>query len=330
MILAFDTSCDDTSVSFYKDSSLYSNVISSQNDIHAKFGGVIPELAARRHAETIAYLTEEALNRVSKDLGDVEYVAVTVGPGLLPSLLVGVAFAKALAYANRLPIISVNHIEGHIFAPFFDKEIDYPFISLVVSGGHTHLFLVEDFGRYKLLGKTLDDAVGEAFDKVARVLGLEYPGGPLIDKLSKSGDPYRFRIPKGLEHEKSYNFSFSGVKTFVKNLVSKLGSLSKTDVSDIAASFQKSAVDILVEKSLKACKDLNVKNLSISGGVSANSLLRDTFKERCKKEGINLILPPKELTTDNALMIAFVASLSLDKATFDYASIEANPSLRLT
>jgi len=329
MILAFDTSCDDTSVAFYRDGKMYSNVISSQNDIHAKFGGVIPELAARRHTEVIAYLAEEALNRVGADLKDVNYVAVTVGPGLLPSLLVGVSFAKALAYANNLPIIPVNHIEGHIFAPFFDKGIEYPFLSLVVSGGHTHLFYVKNFGNYELIGKTLDDAVGEAFDKVARVLGLEYPGGPLIDRLSKSGDPYKFKIPKGLERDRSFNFSFSGVKTHVKNLVKKLGGLSKTHVSDIAASFQKASIDVLVEKTVRATKDLNVKIVSVSGGVSANSYLREAFKEASEEHKFTLVLPEKEMTTDNALMIAFAASLSLDKATREYFKIEANPSLRL-
>lgn len=329
MILAFDTSCDDTSVAFYKDSEVYSNIISSQNDVHAKFGGVIPELAARRHTEVIAYLTEEALNRVNADLKDVNYVAVTVGPGLLPSLLVGVSFAKALAYANGLPIIPVNHIEGHIFAPFFNKCIKYPFLSLVVSGGHTHLFLVKNFGNYEIIGKTLDDAVGEAFDKVARVLGLEYPGGPVIDRLSKSGDPYKFKIPKGLERDGSYNFSFSGVKTHVKNLVKKLGDLSKTQIEDIAASFQKASIDILVEKTIRAAEELNVKTVSVSGGVSANSYLRKTFIEASKKHDLKIVLPEKEMTTDNALMIAFVASLDVSRATKDYFNIEANPSLRL-
>ncbi len=329
MILAFDTSCDDTSVAFYKSNKIYSNVVSSQNDIHSKFGGVIPELAARKHAEVIAYLTEEALNKVGANIGSVDYVAVTVGPGLLPSLLVGVSFAKALAYANNLPIIPINHIEGHIFAPFFNRNIKYPFLSLVVSGGHTHLFYVKNFGNYELIGKTLDDAVGEAFDKVARVLGLEYPGGPVIDKLSKNGDPYKFNIPKGLRNDRSFNFSFSGVKTHVKNLVKKLGSLSKTQIVDIAASFQKVSIDVLAEKTIGAAKNLNVKTISVSGGVSANSYLREKFSQVCSQNGIKLIIPSKEMTTDNALMIAFVASLDMNKATQEYFKIEANPSVRL-
>ncbi len=329
MILAFDTSCDDTSVALYKDDKIYSNVVSSQNDVHAKFGGVIPELAARKHAEVIAYLTDEALDRVGSDLKDVNHVAVTVGPGLLPSLLVGLSFAKALAYANNLPIIPINHIEGHIFAPFFNKYIEYPFLSLVVSGGHTHLFYVKNFGNYELVGKTLDDAVGEAFDKVARVLGLEYPGGPVIDKLSKNGNPYQFRIPKGLENDKSFNFSFSGVKTHVKNLVKKLDGLSKTQIMDIAASFQKASIDVLIEKTVRAAKELNVKIVSVSGGVSANSYLREAFKKASEKHAFTLVLPEKEMTTDNALMIAFTASLDVNRATWEYAKIEANPSLRL-
>ncbi len=329
MILAFDTSCDDTSVAAFYNEKVYSNVVSSQNEIHAKFGGVIPELAARRHTEIIAYLTKEALDRVKMKISDVNYVAVTIGPGLLPSLLVGVAFAKALAYASKLPIIPINHIEAHIFAPFFGRDIDYPFLSLVVSGGHTHLFLVKGFGDYELIGKTLDDAAGEAFDKVARILGLKYPGGPAIDKLSKSGNPNRYRIPKGLDRKDSFNFSFSGVKTYVKNLVKNMPGLSKTQVADIAASFQKASIDILVEKTIRAAKTLNVKTVSISGGVSANSYLREKFIFTCGENNIALVLPNKEMTTDNALMVAFLASMSLNKSTKNYSTIEANPSLKL-
>ena len=329
MILAFDTSCDDTSVAILKDSKEFVNLVSSQTEIHVKMGGVVPELAARRHAEIIAYLTEEALKKAGVELSNINYVAVTVGPGLLPSLLVGVAFAKALAYSERLPVIPVNHIEGHIFVPFFNRNIKFPFLSLVVSGGHTHLFLVKGVGDYELIGRTLDDAAGEAFDKVARILGLDYPGGPIIDRLSKNGNPYRFKIPQGLKHEKNFNFSFSGVKTYVKNLVNKMGKLSKTDVEDIAASFQKSSIDILVEKTVKAAKDLDVKIVSVSGGVSANSYLREAFFKAAIENGLEIVLPEREMTTDNALMIAFIASFNLSKATKDYASVEANPSLKL-
>ncbi len=327
MILAFDTSCDDTSVAILKRDGSYINLVSSQDEIHRKLGGVVPELAARRHSEVIAYLTKEALERAEAGFSEIRYIAVTVGPGLLPSLLVGVAFAKSLAYSLKLPVIPVNHIEGHIFAPFFKRELKFPFISLVVSGGHTNLFLVKGVGRYELIGRTLDDAVGEAFDKVARVLGLGYPGGPIIDRLSKSGNPYRFKIPQGLKYEKSFDFSFSGVKTHVKNLVNKMGVLSKTDIADLAASFQKASIDILVEKSVRASKELGVNIVSVSGGVSANSYLRGAFEKEAKIQGFELVLPAKEMTTDNALMIAYRASLDKTCATEDYSSVEANPSL---
>jgi len=329
MILAFDTSCDDTSVAILKSDGSYINIISSQDDIHRKLGGVVPELAARRHSEVIAYLTKEALERAKAELSEIKYIAVTVGPGLLPSLLVGVAFAKSLAYSLKLPVVPVNHIEGHIFAPFFKRGLKFPFISLVVSGGHTHLFLVRGVGEYELIGRTLDDAVGEAFDKVARVLSLGYPGGPEIDKLSKSGNPYRFKIPQGLKFEKSFNFSFSGVKTYVKNLVNKMGVLSKTDIADIAASFQKASIDILLEKTVRASRELGVNIVSVSGGVSANSYLRGAFERLAEEQGFELVLPKREMTTDNALMIAYRASLELDSATFDYSTIEADPSLSI-
>ncbi len=327
MILAFDTSCDDTSVAILKRDGSYVNLVSSQDEIHKKLGGVVPELAARRHSEVIAHLTKEAIDRAGLGLKEIEYIAVTVGPGLLPSLLVGVAFAKSLAYSLKLPVIPVNHIEGHIFAPFFKRELKFPFLSLVVSGGHTHLFLVKGIGKYRLIGRTLDDAVGEAFDKVARILNLGYPGGPVIDMLSKSGDPYRFKIPQGLKYEKSFNFSFSGVKTYVKNLVNKMGTLSKTDIADIAASFQRASIDILLEKTVRASKELGVNTVSISGGVSANSYLRELFKKEAERQGFEAVLPSKEMTTDNALMIAYRASLDLTSATDDYSTIEANPSL---
>lgn len=329
MILAFDTSCDDTSVSCFENYNRYSSLVSSQNDIHKKFGGIMPEIAARKHIEVIGYLTKEAIKRVGAKLSDIEYIAVTTGPGLLPSLLVGVSFAKGLAFANSLPVISVNHIEGHLFAPFFGDSVQFPFIGLVVSGGHTHIFLAEGVNRYKLLGKTLDDAVGEAFDKVARILNVGYPGGPVIDRLSKIGNPYRFNIPKGMESKDTLNFSFSGTKTFVKNLVNNYKNLSKTDIYDIAASFQKSSIDILWKRAQQACIKYNVSKLAISGGVSANSYLREKFIQESKKSGITLFIPKKEMTTDNALMIAFIASMKKDKSSFDYSSIEANPRFRI-
>ncbi len=329
MILAFDTSCDDTSAACFEDRLRYSNIVSSQNEIHKKYGGIMPEMAARKHIETIGYLTKEALNRINASLDEVENIAVTVGPGLLPSLLVGVSFAKGLAYSYKKGIIPINHIEGHLFAPFFNRKLIYPFISLIVSGGHTHLFLVKGVGDYQLIGKTLDDAVGEAFDKVARILDVGYPGGPVIDRLSKLGNPDRFNISMGLDKKNNLNFSFSGTKTYVKNLVNNRTSLSKTDIYDIAASFQKASVELLYKKALWACRIYGVNQLAVSGGVSANSFLREYFSIESKKDNIEIMLPEKELTTDNALMIAFAASLKRDGAIYDYGSIEANPKLRI-
>lgn len=329
MILSFDTSCDDTSVAVLKDDGSYSNMISSQNEIHKKFGGIMPEIAARNHIQMIYPLTEEAIKKADITIRTVDYIAVTTGPGLMPSLLVGVSFAKALAYTYHKPMIGVNHIEGHIFAPFINRALIFPFVALVVSGGHTHLFFVKGVGNYELLGKTVDDAAGEAFDKVARVLNIGYPGGPIIDRLSKQGDPYRFKLPKGLSKKNTLNFSFSGVKTAVNNLVKKMHNLSKTNVIDIAASFQHSVVDVLCEKTQKACIEKGAKNLVLSGGVSANSLLRESFEIMAEKNGFSLFMPEAGFSTDNALMIAKAASLRESDATYDYAEIEADPRFRI-
>ncbi len=328
MILSFDTSCDDTAVSAFEDDTKYSNIVISQNSVHSKFGGIVPEFAARNHVNTIHQATTEALRELSVEIKHIDHIAVTIGPGLMPSLLVGVAFAKAIAYSNRKPIIPVNHIEGHIFSPFIGREIEFPFISLVVSGGHTHIFKVNGVGNYELMGKTLDDAAGEAFDKVARILGVGYPGGPIIDKLSKEGNPERFSIPQGMAQENTLDFSFSGPKTFVNNLVKKLGNLSKTDTADIAASFQKSVVDILCRRLFEASKVSGIKTLSISGGVSANSLLRNKLKEIASTHKLKVIIPELPMTTDNAVMIAKVASLSLSRGTYNYSKIDADPRFK--
>ncbi len=327
VILAFDTSCDDTSCAILG-SNVQSNVVISQNIIHEQYGGIMPEMAARTHFENIDKATQLAFEQANCCIKDITHIAVTIGPGLLPSLLVGVSFAKGLAYRYNLPLIPINHIEGHIFASFIEKDIEFPFIVLIVSGAHTHLYLVEGIGNYTLLGKTLDDAVGEAYDKVARILGLGYPGGPIIDKLSKNGKADSFKIPKGLSKKNTLNFSFSGVKTYVKNLVEKSPTLSKTFVCDVAASFQRSCVEILCEKTIMALKKYNINNLVLAGGVSANSLLREKMSELSQHLGFKLLLPPLSLCTDNALMIAKAASFKIN-AKFDLNSIDANPSLTL-
>ncbi|MGC8501541.1 tRNA (adenosine(37)-N6)-threonylcarbamoyltransferase complex transferase subunit TsaD [Desulfurella sp.] len=328
IILAFDTSCDDTSCAILGEGKK-SNIVISQNFVHEAYGGIMPEQAARTHFENIDQATKEALKQAQCNIKDIDFIAVTIGPGLLPSLLVGVSYAKGLAYRYHLPIIPINHIEGHIFANFIENDIDFPFIVLIVSGAHTHLFLVEKFGKYQLLGKTLDDAVGEAFDKVARILGLGYPGGPVIDRLSKNGNPYSFRIPKGLSQKNTLNFSFSGVKTYVKNLVEKSKDLSKTFICDVAASFQKACVDVLCEKTLLALKKYKISRLVLAGGVSANSLLRQQMSQLATENNLNLYLPSISLCTDNALMIAKAAQFRMDLATFDFDLIDAKASLNL-
>lgn len=328
VILAFDTSCDDTSAGILSEFK-QANVVISQNFVHEPYGGIMPEMAARTHFENIDKAAKQALQDAGCTMEDITHIAVTVGPGLLPSLLIGVSFAKGLAYRYKKPIIPINHIEGHIFASFIEQTIEFPFITLIVSGAHTHLYLVENFGQYKLLGKTLDDAVGEAFDKVARLLGLGYPGGPIIDKLSKNGNPKSFKIPKGLSKKNTLNFSFSGVKTHVKNLVEKSDVLSKTFVSNLAASFQNACVEILAEKAILAMKKTNVKRLVLAGGVSANSLLRSHLTSLSQDNDFELSLPALKLCTDNALMIAQAAFFRLNCATFDLDTIDANPSLTI-
>lgn len=327
-ILAIDTSCDDTSAAVLT-SDKTSNIVISQDLVHASFGGIMPEMAARTHFDNIDKAVKCALENSSCKISDLSHIAVTIGPGLLPSLLVGVSFAKGFAYRYKLPIIPVNHIEGHIFASFLQSDIEFPFIVIVVSGAHTHLYAVEAVGCYNLLGKTVDDAVGEAFDKVARILNLGYPGGPIIDKLSKTGNPDAFKIPKGLSKKNTLNFSFSGVKTYVKNLVEKSNNLSETFVEDVAASFQKACVDNICEKTIRALQDYHINRLVLAGGVSANSYLREHIIQLSYDMSFSVFLPPLKLCTDNALMIAKAASFRLDKATFDFDSIDANPSLKL-
>ncbi len=327
VVLAFDTSCDDTSCAILG-TNIQSNIVISQNIIHEPYGGIMPEMAARTHFENIDKALQLAFEQAGCNIKDITHIAVTVGPGLLPSLLVGVSFAKGLAYRYNLPLIPINHIEGHIFASFVEKDMGFPFIVLIVSGAHTHLYLAEGIGKYKLLGKTLDDAVGEAFDKVARILQLGYPGGPIIDKLSKNGKADSFKIPKGLSKKNTLNFSFSGVKTYVKNLVEKSPTLSKTFVCDVAASFQRSCVEILCEKTLMALKKYNINRLVLAGGVSANSLLRAKMSELSQSFSFELFLPPLSLCTDNALMIAKATMFKLN-VKFELSSIDANPSLTL-
>jgi N6-L-threonylcarbamoyladenine synthase len=305
-ILGIDTSCDDTSASVTEDGTkIISNVISSQAEIHKKYGGIVPELASRCHIEMIWPVVDEALKTADLDLEDLSCIAVCRGPGLIGSLLVGCSFAKALSYSKQIPLVAVNHIEGHIFSPFLEKQgLTFPFISLIVSGGHTCLYRIDGFGIYRELGRTRDDAAGEAFDKVSKLLGLGYPGGPVIDALSREGDPGAIPFPRAYLPE-SLDFSFSGLKTSVLNFLKERRAADiERGLHDIAASFQASAVDVLVRKTEWAIKKEHIKRVAISGGVAANSELRKRMQGMSDRREVELFMPSLSLCTDNAAMIA--------------------------
>jgi N6-L-threonylcarbamoyladenine synthase len=324
LILGIDTSCDDTSASVVEDgAAVLSNIISNQTEIHRKYGGIVPELASRRHIEMIWPIVDEALTTAGLRLEDLDGIAVCKGPGLIGSLLIGCSFAKAVCYAKAKPLIAVNHLEGHIFAAFLEEPgPEFPFLALIVSGGHTSLYKVEGFSRYEELGRTRDDAAGEAYDKVSKLLGLGYPGGPVIDRLAKGGNPKSIDFPRAYLPE-SFDFSFSGLKTAVLNYVKqqagirdqaaektgdRSGHLSSmlhsSSLPDIAASFQASVVDVLVRKTEWAIKKRWIKKVVLSGGVAANSELRRRMKEMAEEREVELFIPSLLLCTDNAAMIA--------------------------
>lgn len=305
IILGIDTSCDDTSVAILENRKILSNIVSSQIKFHSKYGGIVPEIASRKHIEWIWDVTERALNEAKVKLNDVDLISVCHGPGLIGSLLVGLCFAKALSYASQKPLIGVNHLEGHIQAIFLEEKFpEFPFLTLIVSGGHTSLYRVDDFGKYKELGRTRDDAAGEAYDKVAKMLGLGYPGGPVIDALAQNGDVEKFNLPRPYL-QGTLDFSFSGLKTAVKVLLRNLGyeeEFPPEEIKrDISAAFQASVVDVLIEKVRWAGAMENLKRVVITGGVAANSELR---KRAQMIEDLEVYLPSKSLCTDNAAMIA--------------------------
>lgn len=333
LVLAIETSCDETSAAVIKDGQeVLSSVISSQVDFHRKYGGIVPELAARKHVEVITPVIKESMERSGKTFKDIDAVAVTYGPGLVGSLIVGLCAAKAIAWSLGVPLIGVNHLEGHIYANFLTSNINlqtskqtsipnnqppnFPFICLLVSGGHTMLVLVEGHGKYKTLGRTRDDAAGEAFDKVARFLGIGYPGGPVIDQLAKQGDPKAINFTRPMLGD-GYDFSFSGLKTAVVNLVTRN---SQLETRDIVASFQQAVVDVLVEKTILAAKEYNCKTIALAGGVSANSLLRSQLKQRSEADGLSAHIPPLEYCTDNAAMIG-AAAFYKESADFELAPL---------
>ena len=316
IVLGIETSCDETGVGIVRGNTLLANIISSSMDKHAIFGGVVPEIAARAHLEALTPVLDEALEKVNLTLDDIDAIAVTNGPGLAGALMVGVGAAKALSVATGKPIYAVNHLVGHVGADILDRgELQTPTIALLVSGGHTSLLLVRDLlNDVELLGETIDDAAGEAFDKVARVLGLSYPGGPEIDRVAKEGNPASIRFPRGLTLPKDmekhrYDFSFSGLKTAVARHVELAESKNEEiSIADVAASFREAVVDVLIKKAVSACKELGVPRLLLGGGVVANARLREVAKEQCEANGIELRIPPFSLCTDNGAMIAILGA----------------------
>jgi len=307
IILGIESSCDETAAAVVRDGShIISNVISSQVDFHKKYGGVVPEIASRKHQENIIPVIREALLQADMKLGDIEGIAVTQGPGLVGSLLVGINVAKAMAYSRDITLAGINHLEGHLLAPLLEHSITFPAVTLVVSGGHTNLYLVNSIGRYRLLGKTRDDAAGEAFDKVAKLLDLGYPGGVIIDRLAKKGDASAIDFPRPMLYDGTSDFSFSGLKTAVLYHVKKIPpmTISDTQIQDIVASFQASVVDILVEKTMQAALANHARAIMVTGGVACNSLLREQMNTRGRSEQIDVFFPSPVLCTDNAAMIA--------------------------
>jgi N6-L-threonylcarbamoyladenine synthase len=307
LVLGIETSCDETAASLVVGGrTVLSSIIATQLDLLKKYGGVVPEIAARRHTELIGYVIKEALDAADKTLDDVEAVAVTSRQGLIGCLMVGVAAAKSISYARQVPLIGLHHIEGHIFANRLSHpDLPFPHVCLTVSGGHNMLLYVRDSCQYELLGTTLDDAAGESFDKIAKFLGLDFPGGPVIDKLSKQGNSKAFSFPRPMIRSKTLDFSFSGLKTSVINrFKDKIARNDALPLADIAASFQEAVVDVLVAKTMRAAEERGVAAVSVTGGVSANSRLRQVFQETCRKKGIDVFFPELSLCTDNAAMIA--------------------------
>lgn len=332
LILAIESSCDETAASVVKNGrTILSNVISSQIELHKLYGGVVPEIASRKHIEKINQVIEEALEQAEVTLDDLDAIGVTYGPGLVGALLVGVAEAKAISYAKKLPLVGVHHIEGHVSANYIEHpDLEPPFMCLIVSGGHTHLVIVKDYGEFEILGRTRDDAAGEAFDKVARAIGLGYPGGPKIDKLSKEGNPDAIVFPKAKLENGPYDFSFSGVKSAVLNYINKCKMQGEEfDRADLAASFQKAVVDTLVEKAVKAAKEYHMDKLAIAGGVASNNTLRSAMEKSCEREGISFYHPSPIFCTDNAAMIGVAAYYEYKKGTRHGLDLNAVPNLRL-
>lgn len=331
-ILAIESSCDETAAAVIRNGrQVLSNVISSQIELHKLYGGVVPEIASRKHIEKINQVIEQALEDAGKTLDEIDAIGVTYGPGLVGALLVGVAEAKAIAYAAKKPLVGVHHIEGHVAANYLEHpDLEPPYLCLVVSGGHTHLVIVKDYSEFEILGRTRDDAAGEAYDKVARSIGLGYPGGPKIDKLSKEGNPNAIVFPKAKVADAPYDFSFSGVKSAVLNYLNHEKMQNREiNRADVAASFQKAVVDVLVEHTMLAAKDYGIQKIAMAGGVASNSTLRGAMEEACEKRGYQLYRPSPIYCTDNAAMIGAAAYYEYIKGTRDSWDLNAIPNLKL-
>ena len=332
LILAIESSCDETAAAVVKNGrEVLSNVINTQIAIHTEYGGVVPEIASRKHIENINPVIRKALEDAGVTLDDIDAIGVTYGPGLVGALLVGVAEAKAIAFAKNKPLVGVHHIEGHISANYVEnKELEPPFVALVVSGGHTHLVNVNDYGEYEIVGRTRDDAAGEAFDKVARAIGLGYPGGPKIDKLAKEGNPDAIEFPRAHVDDAPYDFSFSGIKSAVLNYINSANMQGKEiNRADVAASFQKAVVDALVSRAVKLAKECGMDKLAIAGGVASNSALRAAVQEECAKNNIRFYSPSPVLCTDNAAMIGAAAYYEYIKGVRHGYDLNAVPNLKL-
>lgn len=332
LILAIESSCDETAAAVVKNGrEVLSNVINTQIAIHTEYGGVVPEIASRKHIENINPVIRKALEDAGVTLDDIDAIGVTYGPGLVGALLVGVAEAKAIAFAKNKPLVGVHHIEGHISANYVEnKELEPPFVALVVSGGHTHLVKVNDYGEYEIVGRTRDDAAGEAFDKVARAIGLGYPGGPKIDKLAKEGNSDAIEFPRAHVDDAPYDFSFSGIKSAVLNYINSANMQGKEiNRADVAASFQKAVVDALVSRAVRLAKECGMDKLAIAGGVASNSALRAAIQEECTKNNISFYSPSPVLCTDNAAMIGAAAYYEYIKGVRHGYDLNAIPNLKL-
>lgn len=331
-ILAIESSCDETAAAVVKNGrEVLSNVISSQIALHTLYGGVVPEIASRKHIEKINQVIEAALLEADMELEEISAIGVTYGPGLVGALLVGVAEAKAIAYGARKPLVGVHHIEGHVSANFIEHpDLEPPFLCLIVSGGHTHLVIVKDYGEFEIIGRTRDDAAGEAFDKVARAVGLGYPGGPKIDKAAKGGNPQAIPFPRARVNENIYDFSFSGLKSAVLNHINHAKMTGEEiSIPDLAASFQNAVVDVLISHTMEAAKNYGYKRVAIAGGVASNSALREGLKSSCKKRGLDFYYPSPVYCTDNAAMIGAAAYYEFINGVRAGWDLNAVPNLKL-